>query len=198
VKGAWCGACLSAAALSASGCALLSNSSAPHYFEPDPPRIAAASPASPACSLELGDISAGDDLGQSIAFRRTPREVGYYEKRRWSEAPDNYLRRALITALFDSHRCQRSVSGDEPILDARLLAFEEDVGPPRRAHVAVHVILYDDRAVQREATLEAVQPVAAAHGDSIDPFVRAVSQALDEVVGQVVDLAVAAASDEGR
>lgn len=87
----------------ASGCLLLSRGAplGPHYYDPEPPRRVAPTSGSPTCALELGDVDANDDLGQSIAFRRSRYEVGYYDTRRWTESPDNYLRRALVRALFD-------------------------------------------------------------------------------------------------
>jgi cholesterol transport system auxiliary component len=175
----------------ASGCLLFSRGAplGPHYYDPEPPRPVAASAGPPSCALELGDIDTNDDLGQSIAFRRSLYEVGYYETRRWTETPDNYLRRALVRALFDEQRCHRVLSGDGPTLDARLIAFEELQGSPHRARVAVRVILHDAGGVISEVTFDAVRPFGAGADDvAFDEFVAAISQALDDVVGHVVEL----------
>lgn len=173
------------------GCALLSRGTAlqPHYYNPEQPGHAAVHGGIPACVLKLGDVTASDDLGQSIAFRRSPHEVGYYETRRWNESPDNYLRQSLVRALFDEHRCTQILSGDGATLDARLLAFEEQRGPPPRARVAVHVVLHDEHRVIIETTLEAARPFGApGHEPSFDEFVAAVSLALDDVVDDTVRL----------
>jgi cholesterol transport system auxiliary component len=155
----------------------------------------AATAGEPACTLHLGEVSADDDLGQSIAFRSSAHEVGYYETRRWSQSPDNYLRRALVRALFDEGRCRRVLSGDGPTLDARLLTFEQQRGPDR-ARVAVHVILHDNRGgVSREATFEATRPFGEGTDDAaFDAFVAALSAALDDVVAQVVEVVTSAAT----
>jgi cholesterol transport system auxiliary component len=176
------------AALLANGCALLSRGTSlkPRYYDPAQPAPTAAIAGSPACAVHLGDVSASDDLGQSIAFRRSAYEVGYYETRRWSQSPDNYLRRALVRALFDEHRCRRVLSGDGPTLDARLLTFEQQIEPDR-ARVAVHMMVSDSRGVLVEHTFEATRPfVEEASGAGFDSFVAALSIALDDVVAQVV------------
>jgi|HubBroStandDraft_6_1064221.scaffolds.fasta_scaffold101094_3 cholesterol transport system auxiliary component len=189
----------------ASGCSLLSRGAplGPHYYDPEPPRGVVAFAGPPACTLELGDVDANDDLGQSIAFRHSRYEVGYYETRRWTESPDNYLRRALVRALFDERRCRRVLSGDGPTLDARLLAFDELLGPPRRALVQVRVTLRDAGVVISEATFAATRPLGAGDGDAaFDDFAAAISEALDEVVARVVALVsstpAAEASPDGR
>lgn len=173
------------------GCALLSRGTTlqPHYYDPEQAPHVAAGRVVPTCALRLGDVTASDDLGQSIAFRRSPHEVGYYETRRWNESPDNYLRRALVRALFDEQRCTQVLSGDAPTLEARLLAFEEQRSSPHRARVAVHVVLHDEHRVILETTLEAARPFGTAgHEPSFDEFVAAVSLALDDVVSSTVRL----------
>jgi cholesterol transport system auxiliary component len=191
------------AGLLASGCALLSRGTPlkPHYYDPAPPQsIVAARAAPPTCVLKLGDIDADDGLGQDIAFRRSPYEVGFYQTRRWSESPDNYLRRALVRGLFDDQRCRRILSGDGPTLDARLTAFEERRGEPQQARVAVHVVLHDEHGVRAETTFEAARPfVTGDRGDAeFEPFVAAVAQALDDVIGDVVALVVSAEASAPR
>jgi cholesterol transport system auxiliary component len=177
--------------LLANGCALLSRGTPlqPRYYDPAPPQRFAASITSPACRLKLGDVMADDSLGRSIAFRRSPHEVGFYETRRWSESPDNYLRRALERRLFDEQRCERILSGGGLTLDARLIAFEEQRGRPHQARVAVHVVLHDEQGVAAETTFEAARPFPAGESDAaFEAFVAAVAQALDDVVGDVVAL----------
>ena len=179
------------AGLIANGCALLSRGAplTPHYYDPVMPERVTTTAASPTCALQLGDVSAEDDLGQSIAFRTSPYEVGYYEMRRWSKSPDNYLRRALVRGLFDAGPCRRILSGDAPTLDARLLAFEEQRGSPHRARVAVHVFVHDNHGVTAEATFDAARPFTAGVGDAgFDEFVAALAQALEDVVGNVIAL----------
>ena len=186
------------AALLAQGCALLSRGTPlkPHYYEPPPPQHAAAAEPLPTCALQLGDVIAEDGLGRSIAFRRSPYEIGFYETRRWSESPENYLRRALERGLFEDARCRRVLADDGPTLDARLLTFEERRGQPPSARVAVHVIVHDGSRVLAEATFHAERSFEASDGDAaFDAFVAAVAHALDEVVAEVVGLVARASAD---
>ena len=155
------------------------------------PVVATLAP--PTCAVEFGDVDANDDLGQAIALRRSRYEVGYYETRRWTESPDNYLRRALVRVLFDERRCRRVLSGYGPTLDARLVAFEEQKGAPSRARVQVRVILREAGAMVFEGTFDATRPCNGGDGNApCDGFVAASSEALD---GGVAHVAQRVASD---
>src|SRR5688572_26651074 len=90
-----------------SGCALLGKSEAfvPRYFSPDTsshgkPKAASAARADGAL-LKLGRITAASYLGERIVFRDSNYELNFYEERRWTERPEDYLRRALSRALFE-------------------------------------------------------------------------------------------------
>ena len=185
------------------GCALLSRGTPlkPQYFDPlssGAPGVTEAMPdsgATPECAIQIGDISASEDLGEGIAFRSAPHQIGYYESRRWSESPDNYLRRALERRMFDAQRCRRVLSNTGRTLDVRLLAFEEQRGPSHRARVAVHVVLSDDQAVLHEETIDWARPCPAGDGDAaFEGFVKAISQTLDDVVERVVAIVLSSAS----
>jgi hypothetical protein len=190
------------AVISTDGCALLSRGTPlrPRYFDPSPSEPlqaggAAAGATEPQpCALQLGEISAADDLGESIAFRSSPHQVGYYETRRWRISPDNYLRRALEHRIFDEGRCRRLWSSAGLILDARLLAFEEVRGPPHKARVAVHLIVSDERAVLHEETIDWTRSCREGEDDAaFEGFVRAIAQALDDVVARVVEVVLSTA-----
>jgi cholesterol transport system auxiliary component len=185
------------AAMAAGGCALFTRGTPLQlrYFDPEPlPRPAAVdeSPASEAgapCALRLGDISASDTLGESIAFRSSPYQVGYYETRRWSQSPENYLRRTIERRMFDERRCHRALSGGVLTLDARLLTFEEQRGPTHRARVTVHVVVSDGNAVIHEETIDRGRPCDGGEGDAaFVGFVRAMSLALDDVGERLVQI----------
>jgi len=178
-------ATLGLSALALSGCALLSRGQALHvrYYDPEAlsPRAAAAGPPSGECELSLGRVSAGDDLRDEIALRSAPHEVAYYEDRRWTETPDNYLRRAIERALFEQSRCRRTLSATGPTLDLSLVGFEE-LRSPEAARVAVHLMLHDDTTVLCESSVEVTRPAGAG---GFDAFVGAMGAALDDVVSQV-------------
>jgi cholesterol transport system auxiliary component len=161
--------------------------------------MAAASSTSRACEVELGTIAADSDLGENIVYRFSAHEVGHYESRRWSEAPDAYLRRALVRRLFDEGRCRRVVSGAATTLEARLIAFEEQRGPPHRARVVVHMILSDEQVALHEETIDLVRDCGAGDGErAFEEFVRAISQALDDVVVRIAEISAGAAVRPGQ
>ena len=183
--------------LLANGCALLSRGAPlnPQYYEPPTSPHVAARGASPAttCALNLGDVSAEDNLGKNIAFRRTPSRWGSTRRAAGARA------RTTTCDARSSARSSTTVGavgkcfGRGATLDARLIAFEEQRGSPHRARVAVHVILRDEHRVLAETTFDAARPIAAGDGDApfaapFDAFVAAVGQALDDVAGDVVRL----------
>lgn len=123
---------LAAAALLASGCAFLSKGEAmtPRYFSPalafEPPD--ASRPPAPEASLpelRVGRIEPAAHLEERIAYRISDSELAYYDDRRWTEPPEQFVRRALERELFESHAFRRVVSGVAPTLDVELLSFEE-------------------------------------------------------------------------
>ena len=184
------------AVIGASGCALLSKSAPikPRYFSPerpaDVPQAAARGPV-PAAELRLGRVGSVANLDEMLVFRDSPREVGYYRLRRWTEAPDQYLRRRLTRVLFEERGLREVVSGSGPTLDVQLTAFEEVRAPRRLARVQVIVKLHDDRLVSWEETVTVELPVVVARGgDPADASVEAIGQALRAVVDRIADRVV--------
>lgn len=180
------------------GCALLGKSDAlePRYFSPDA-SIAPVQGRHPnraiGAELRLGRITAASHLGERIAFRDSNYELNFYETRRWTEAPEAYLRRALSQSLFEAHGLRRIVSGAGPTLEAELTEFAEVKGVRPLARVRVTYLLYDNRLVRREATLVVELPIAAgaAGQDSPETAVRVLSDALSQAVNQIVDHVIA-------
>jgi hypothetical protein len=122
---------LAAAALLGSGCAFTSKGEAltPRYFSPAPaselsePAAPAGAPAPP--ELRIGRIEPAAHLEERIAYRISDSELAYYEDRRWTEPPEQFVRRALERELFESHAFRRVISGAAPTLDVEVLSFEE-------------------------------------------------------------------------
>jgi cholesterol transport system auxiliary component len=178
------------------GCALTSKSEAlsPRYFSPD---VGQSTPAVRAralsrLELRLGQIGAASQLEERIAYRLSPTELGYYEDRRWTEPPEEYLRRALGRELFEDRGLRRVVSGAAPTLDVELVEFEELRYGDSRARVALLFSLRDDRTALIERRIVVEQPIAA--GDPKEAPVRvavALSNALSQAVSDVADEAVA-------
>jgi cholesterol transport system auxiliary component len=171
------------------GCALTSKSDpwTTRYFSPEA-ATGGESPAAPTDAgrvrLRLGRISAGKHLRERIAFRSSEHEIGYYDDRRWTEQPDEYLRRALAAALFERRGIGRVVSGGSPTLDVELVAFEEIRGQRPRARLRAVVMLHDQRSGHLERTIGVERPVSQMDGGE-QP--EAVAQALAETLRVAVE-----------
>jgi cholesterol transport system auxiliary component len=184
-----------AAASLLGACALTSKSEplVPRYFSPDylagesAARAVPASTGAPAPQLRLGDVSGGTHLRERILYRDRDNALGYYEERRWTERPEDYLRRALARALFEERGMQRVVSGGAPTLEVELIGFEEIRAPQRRVRVQAVVVLHDERIVWMEETVTVERPVRSAAPGDVGPVVRALSEALRESVTYIAD-----------
>jgi cholesterol transport system auxiliary component len=178
------------------GCALTSKNEpiVPRYFSPDVPTDAVhrgPRPTGPALDLRLGHIGSAANLDERLVYRDSPYELGYYQERRWTEVPEEYLKRKLAIALFQERSLRHVVGGAAPTLDVDLVAFEEVRAPKRVARVQVTVRLHDVRSVRWEETLTVEQPLTvAAKGDLPDEMVQALGVALQTVVGRIADRVV--------
>ncbi len=182
------------ALLGSSGCALLGKSEVleVRYFSPEGAgeRSATEAPAAKqGLELRLGKVSAAAYLGERIVFRDSSYELGFYEERRWTERPESYLRRALSRSLFEELGVRRIVFGAGPTLDVELSEFTELRGARPLARVRATYILYGARLVQREATVTIELPITAesSQRDSPEPAVRALTEALNGAVRQIVE-----------
>lgn len=180
----------------ASGCALTSKSppTAPRYFSPEragevvrPSARLAGRPV----ELRLGRVHAAAHLDERLVFRDADNyELGYYQERRWTEAPEHYLRRRLGRVLFEERGIQHVIGGDAMTLVVELGAFEEVRTPKRLARVQVTVRLQNQRSVRWQETLTAEQPVAVTASErSADALVEALGTALRGVVDRIADRA---------
>ncbi len=165
------------------GCALLGKSEplAPHYYTPEsvtPPSTAAKE----GTPLRLGLIRAGSDIRQNLVLRVGEHELAYDDEQRWTEPPENYLRRALSRVLFEDRGMQRVISGAATTLEVELIAFEEVVGPPRKVRVSAIVIVHDELTVKLQKTITVEKPIADAHTETA---VAAMGEALLDLVSQI-------------
>jgi cholesterol transport system auxiliary component len=164
-------------------CALTSKSDAlvPRYYTPEP--FAQTQPAKAQGELRLGRVSSSAHLRESIVYRDSPLEVGFYDENRWTERPDAYLRRALARALFEQRGYRRVLTGQAPTLDVELVAFEEIRKPKRAARIVLTFALHDEHVTKAEETITIERPVAP--GGGMDVFVKAAGEALAAAVDQV-------------
>jgi cholesterol transport system auxiliary component len=176
----------------ASGCALTSKASAvqPRFFSPElvEPTRAAAAPETDPLELRLGLVEAASHLEERMSYRVHASELGYYDDRRWSERPEEYLRRALERELFERRQIRRVLSGAATTLDVELTAFEELKGAPARARLSLRFRLHDDRQASLERSV-VIERALAADGD-VDHAQRVAS-----ALGAALTAAVAEVSD---
>ena len=181
------------AALTTAGCALTSKSVpiAPRYFSSERPADATRSSAKPAgapLELRLGRITSSSHLDERLVFRDSDYELGYYEERRWTEDPEEYLRRRLGRVLFEERGLRHVIGGMALTLEVELTAFEEIRVPKRVARVQLTARLQDARLVRWEETLTVDQPIPEdSKGDVADGMVSAIGTALGSVVDRIAD-----------
>ncbi len=196
-----------AAFLHSSGCALLSKAEpmSPRYFSPALELRPSSSPSAAAgLDLRLGQIESATHLEERIAYRVSDTELGYYEDRRWTEPPEQFVRRALESELFETRGVNRVVSGACPTLDIELSSFEELRERPPRVRLALSFSLRDDRRALLERTLVVEKPIAAGTSakadtksdddepDTAGALAVAMSSALGQAVAEVADQVIAA------
>ena len=173
---------LAIAVVGLAGCALSSKATPLelHYFSAESPAAAEAAlraPAGDAPRLRLGPVTAADYLRYRIVHRDSARSVDPYETLRWAEAPRDYVRRALIRALFDSGALVQVIGGIAPALDVEVTAFEEVVRPGGRAgRVQLTYQLHDERIVLARGAVTIERP---ARGPEMNAVVAAIGAAMD-------------------
>lgn len=192
---------LAALAASASGCALLTRGPTVDVRWYTPELSAATKPAAgvaeaqKGCAVRLGRVAAGSAIGLRIAHGDGLFEVGYYDGRRWTDRPEQYVRRAVSRALFEDAGCERAVGGLAPTLDVEVFEFQEVKAPTDHAALlAMRVVLANDR-VLLDRTIRVSKPVT---DDSFEAFVASMAQALDAGAREVGDDVARAARQAGR
>lgn len=147
------------------GCSLTSKSTPVQfrYFAPVTTVASLSQPPATCSRLRLGRVTASDHLRFRIAHRRSPVEVELYETLRWTERPEDYVRRALASSLFDRHGLQRTLDRPAPTLEVEVTAFEEvERGARRFGRVELHYQLADDHDIVESQTVEVERPVDSA------------------------------------
>jgi len=182
--------------LLASGCALLSKGTvvAPHYYSPEAQgsnNEVPAPVASTPLELRLGEVGAASHLEERMSFRVRTSEVGYYDDRRWTEEPAEYLRRALEQELFERRHVRRIVAGAANTLDVELTAFEELRDPEPHVRLALRFTLHDDRQASLERSIVVERPLSAA-ADPAAEVASALGAALTIAVNKVSNAVIAA------
>lgn len=173
------------------GCALSSAPSQPveiRHFSPmtSEPRAAPRAPAG--LRARLGRITSSAYLRYRIAHRRSPVEVELSDTLRWTEHPDEYVRRALTRSLFDERGVEQAVLGDAPTLNVEVTAFDHVVRAGRHyGRVQLRYSLEGDRNVLDDGI---VTTEREARGADISLVVTAIGAALDAASADVAERVV--------
>jgi cholesterol transport system auxiliary component len=177
-------------ALVLGGCALTSKGDAMshRFFSPEPElnRSELPEPPGPPLELRLGQVEAASYLEERISYRLRPSELAYYEDRRWTEAPEHYLRRALAQELFERRHLRRIISGRGATLDVELTAFEELRGPPAKVRLALSYTVHEDGHSSLERSLVVERPLSGTNEqDPARQVAAALAVALTEAVAKL-------------
>jgi ABC-type uncharacterized transport system auxiliary subunit len=182
-----------------SGCALTSKSKPleVRYFSPEVARKTAEAPATPSgLELKLGRISGASHIKDELVYRDAGQALGFHAGRRWAEAPQDYVRRALTRDLFQSRGLKQIVAGPGLVLDADLETFEERRAPARVARVDLTWRLRDDKVVLVQRTVTVEHPIAAGTAPGGEPTPDAVASAMANTLGEALDQTVEAVVTE--
>jgi cholesterol transport system auxiliary component len=186
--------------LGATGCAFMSKGEAlsPRYFSPalEPVHAPAdgtpSGPAAPAEAatappeLRVGRIEPAAHLEERIAYRVSETELGYYDDRLWTEPPEQFVRRALDSELFETHAFRRVVAGVAPTLDVEVLSFEELRQGSPRARLSLLITLRDERHALLERTISVEVPlVPSREGEEGPALAAAMSSALSRATKEI-------------
>jgi cholesterol transport system auxiliary component len=185
---------LALAVLQTNACALFGKADAlsPRYFDPGATEHQAskAAPEGDAArpAVRLGRVVAAEHLKERLVYRASNEEISFYEDRRWTEQPENYLRRALARALFEDAGLRQVVSGAGPTLEAEMTAFEEVRGPKPFVRVSITVVLHDDSVSRLRHTFTVDKPLEG--GQAADQIVQALAFVLRQVTDDIAKATV--------
>ena len=182
------------AAVVLSGCAFFGKSEplSPRYYDPESEvkEGITSPPALGKPSLRLGHVVGGSHLRERIAYHVSERELGFYDELRWTERPEEYLRRALARGLFEQRAITSLVTGVGPSLDVELLDFSELLTPRHGVRVRARAVLVDQRTVRFEHTFTVEEAVAAGDDKDFarvaDAMARALTRTVDEIGDRVL------------
>jgi cholesterol transport system auxiliary component len=155
---------------------------------PAPPTQGSRARAETALKVRLGRVTAAENLRTRIVHRDSPLELGEYQTLRWSEEPEEFVKRSLSRALFQERGLEQGLLGNLPTVDVEVLAFEEvRKGASRAGRVELHYSLHDDHVVMSSGDLVVEHDAASA---DIGAVVAAISSALSDATAQVADAIV--------
>jgi uncharacterized lipoprotein YmbA len=186
--------CSGLCALNLAACALTSRSEplSVRYYTLEDGSPEPAPKQAQGIELRMGRVEASKYLGEEIAFRDTQHELQFSDSLRWTEKPEEYLRRALTRMLYQERGLTRAFSGGAPTLDVELVEFDVLRGAQPKVRLQAIAILHDDRRSQLEETITVERPVDGPVDDRSEAAAAAFSAALRAAVSSVADRVIAA------
>jgi ABC-type uncharacterized transport system auxiliary subunit len=155
------------------------------YFAPPSLQVAVQPTASSAGRARLGRITASSYLRARIAHRRSPVELDLADTLRWTEHPDEYVRRSLSRALFVDRGIEQAVTGSALTLTVEVTAFEHvERGGRHYGCVQLRYEIDDDNSVVTEGVVTVERD---ARGSDISLVVAAIGDALAAATADVAD-----------
>lgn len=141
-------------------------------------------------ALALGRVDASAHLRYRIARRTSSVELSLYDTLRWTEHPDVYVRRSLAHSLFAGAGLDEVMrSGDAPVLDVEVLAFEQIDSPVVGGRVQLAYRLRDDREILASDIVTVQTPSTNAHITSVVAAIgTATERASEQILRRVVPL----------
>jgi ABC-type uncharacterized transport system auxiliary subunit len=155
------------------------------YFAPPQGDLAVRVAMPPRTRLRIGRIEPSAALDYAIVRRLSAVEVVPYETLRWTELPTEYVRRAIVRAVFDARGFQQALAGDADTLDVEVTEFEEvQRGTGHFGRVGLTYTLHDRERVVVRGTADAE---ILAGSSAIEAVVTAIGTALDTASAQLAD-----------
>lgn len=186
--------CLAVGAWTLAGCALTDK--APpveiRYFSPEHYDVStsvetvqdALDIPDPLC-LRLGKVTSSAHLRSRIAYRTSGYELGTYDTLRWTENPEEFVRRAIERSLFEQGSLSRVDTPSAPTLDVELVLFDElRSGKERAGQIAIRYSLWANRRVLAAGVISLEKPATAT---DITGVVSALSLALQEASDRLAE-----------
>lgn len=180
-----------------SGCALLGKGRPLEirYFDLDADPTYQPPAQAPSLRLRLGTISAARHIERRFVSRRSMHEVSYYNEWRWTDEPDQFLKRVLYRNLFERGGVTRVVSGLAPTLEVELLSFEQ-LPDGKHVRVAALALMHDDRVQLWQRTFQI--ETALGSGDEAEALADALSKALAKVAAEITGQTLASLAPAAR
>ena len=169
--------------LVATGCLTPGPGSNPEFYRPPLHEFTPGDPEDDAPTVALRPIVSAGHLRDRIVWRVSDVRLGYYEDRRWTDGPAQYVRQTLLLELFGTGAARRVSHDSDLALLIELLAFDEVLEPEHVARLVVAYLVEDDKG--RTLSLRTFAIDVPIDSDDAPAVARAFGVALDRMAAQI-------------